>query len=104
MSFKSAESLKHSKFDMLAFLSGDHHSVVQSLESGFTVGFPLHYEGPGCSHEAPNMLSATLSPDAVDAKISKELDAHRLAGPFSTRTPPLSCVSGIASGFSAKES
>ena len=67
---------------MLPFLSGYDHSIVQLLESGFTSGFPLHFDGPRCSQEAPNLLSAIQNPEVVSAKLSKELDAHRLAGPF----------------------
>ena len=73
---------------MISFLSRYDPSIVQSLESGFTTGFPLHYEGLRCSQEAPNLLSALQNPDAVDAKLSKELAAHRLVGPFSS--PPFS--------------
>lgn len=61
---------------------------MQLLEFGFTSGFPLHFDGPRCSQEAPNLLSAIQNPKVVSAKLSKELDAHRLAGPFSS--PPLS--------------
>lgn len=50
------------------------------------MGFPLHYEGPRFSCASNNLLSAMQNPTAVDAKISNELDAHRLAGPFSS--PP----------------
>ena len=52
------------------------------------MGFPLHCEGPRFSFTSNNLLSAMQNPTAVDAKISKELDAHRLAGPFSS--PPFS--------------
>ena len=72
---------------MLPFLSGYDHSIVQLLESGFTFSFPLHFDGPRCSQEAPNLLSAIQNPKVVSAKLSKELDAHTLAGPFSS--PPL---------------
>ena len=37
----------------------------------------MHYEGV--------QLSGSENPDVVDAKIKKELDAGRLAGPFRTR-------------------
>lgn len=47
---------------------------------------PLHYEGSLCSFHAPDLLSAIQNPAAVAAKITKELEAHRLAGPFSS--PP----------------
>ena len=67
------------------FLSGYNHSIAEFLSSGFRQGFPLHYDGdPGCS-DAKNLISASENPDAVDAKISKELEAGRLAGPFRTR-------------------
>ena len=55
------------------------------LSSGFREGFPLHYEGDPASSDANNLISATDNPDVVDAKISKELKAGRLAGPFCTR-------------------
>ena len=65
------------------FLSGYKHSIAVFLSSGFREGFPLHYEGdPGCSN---NLISATENPDLVDAKISKELKAGRIAGPFQTQ-------------------
>ena len=67
------------------FLSGYNHSIAVFLSSGFRERFPLHYEGdPGCS-DANNLISATENPDVVDAKISKELKAGRLDGPFRTR-------------------
>ena len=80
---------------MLSFLSGYDHSLVQFLESGFTFGFPLHFDGPRCSQEAPNLLSAMQNPAAVNAKLSKELDAHRLAGPFSSPPFPVFRVSPL---------
>ena len=67
------------------FLSGYNHSIAVFLSSGFRDGFPSHYEGdPGCS-DANNLISAIENPDVVDGKISKELKAGRLAGPFRTR-------------------
>ena len=61
------------------------HSIAVVLSSGFRDGFPLHYKGdPGCS-DANNLISAIENPDVVDGKISKELKAGRLAGPFRTR-------------------
>ena len=80
---------------MLPFLSGYDHSIVQLLASGFTFGFPLHFDGPRCSQEAPNLLSALQNPAAVNAKLSKELDAHRLAGPFSSPPFPVFRVSPL---------
>ena len=80
---------------MLPFLSGYDRSLVQFLESGFTIGFQLHFDGPRCSQEAPNLLSALQNPGAVNAKLSKELDAHRLAGPFSSPPFPVFRVSPL---------
>ena len=68
---------------------------MQFLESGFTFGFPLHFDGPRCSQDAPNLLSAMQNPAAVNAKLSKELDAHRLAGPFSSPPFPVFRVSPL---------
>ena len=63
-------------------LSGYNHSIAAFLSSGFRAGFPLHYEGdPGCS-DAKNLISALENPDAVDTKISKELEAGCLADHF----------------------
>ena len=56
-------------------------STVEFLHSGFSEGFPLHYEGDHMSIETTNLRSALEHPELVDAKLKKELDAHRLAGP-----------------------
>ena len=71
------------------------NSIVQYLATGFTMGFPLHYEGPRFSCTSNNLLSAMQNPTAVDAKISKELDAHRLAGPFSSPPFPVFRISPL---------
>ena len=68
---------------------------MQLLESGFTSGFPLHFDGPRCSQEVPNLLSAIQNPTVVSAKLSKELDAHRLAGPFSSPPFPVFRISPL---------
>lgn len=67
------------------FLSGYNHSIAVFLSSGFREGFPLHYEGDPGSSDANNLISATENPDIKDVKISKELKAGRLAGPFRAR-------------------
>ena len=64
--------------------------------------FQLHFDGSRCSQDAPNLLSAMQNPAAVNAKLSKELDAHRLAGPFSSPPFPVFCVSPL--GLAPKES
>ena len=71
---------------MQFFLSGYIPSVVELLSHGFNYGFPLHYEGPQDSSCATNLLSAIQNPEAVDAKLDKEIATHRIAGPYSS--PP----------------
>jgi len=80
---------------MLPFLSGYDHSIVRFLESVFTSGFPLHFNWPRCSQKAPNLLSALQNPRVVSAKLSKELEAHRLAGPFSSPPFPIFRISPL---------
>ena len=69
-------------------LSGYEPSLISFLESGFKNGFSLHFEGEIHSIESKNLLSANENPEIVDAKLRKELEAHRLAGPFPS--PPFS--------------
>ena len=65
------------------------------MHSGFTDGFPLHYEGDHVCFETTNLKSALEHPEIVDAKLKKELDAHRLAGPFHSPPFPIFHVSPI---------
>lgn len=77
------------KVNRLVFLlDGYTPSTVEFLLSGFTKGFPVHFEGERTSQTATNLLSALENPEVVDAKLGKELAAHQLAGPF--LSPPLS--------------
>ena len=69
-------------------LDGYTLSTVAFLISGFTHGFSIHFQGERKSRTANNLLSALENPSAVDAKLRKELEAQRLAGPF--QSPPLS--------------
>ena len=81
--------------NLLLFLSGYDNSIVEYLATGFMMGFPLLYEGPCFSCTSNNLLSAMQNPTVVDAKISKELDAHRLAGPFSSPPFLVFCISPL---------
>lgn len=89
---------------LLKLLSGYTPSTVNYLYSGFSKGFPLHFEGDIVSFEAENLLSAREHPDIVSSKIDKELEAHRLAGPFHSspfaefRVSPLGVVPKKAPG------
>ena len=76
---------------MLSFVSGYDHSIVQLLESGF----PLHFDGPRSSQEAPNLLSALQNPRAESAELSTKLDAHRLAGHLSSPPFPVFRISPL---------
>ncbi len=67
---------------LVLFLQGYNVLLVQFLVSGFSEGFPLHYMGTRKSFISKNLVSALNNPLAVDAKISKELAASRLAGPY----------------------
>lgn len=67
---------------------GTPPSTVEFLISGFTCGFPLHFQDERQLRKANNLLSALKNPLAVDAKLKKELDAQQLAGPF--QSPALS--------------
>lgn len=80
---------------LLFFLSGYTHSIVQFLTAGFTEGFPLHYEGPHFSFQASNLKSALQNPAAVTAKLSKELEAQRIAGPFYSLPFPMFQISPL---------
>ena len=53
---------------------------MKYLATGFPMGFPSHHKVPQFSCHSKNLLSAMEIPNAMDAKLSKELDAHRLAG------------------------
>ena len=53
-----------------------------ALVSGFTAGFSLHFSETINLNEGKNLPSALNNQIAVDQKLSKELAAGRLAGPF----------------------
>lgn len=76
-------------------LSGYIHSTVEFLHSGFSEGFLLRYKGDHVSFETSNLQSALEHPEVVDAKLKKELAAHRLAGPFHSPPFPVFHVSPI---------
>jgi hypothetical protein len=61
----------------LFLLRGYKQDILNFLASGFAEGF-----------QTRNLVSALQNTDVVDRKLSKELDAHRLAGPF--QSPPFS--------------
>ena len=62
-------------------------TIAEFLFHGFKNGFSIHFEGINFSNDSNNLISATENLSVVDAKIAKELEAHRLAGPLDN--PPL---------------
>jgi len=68
---------------LISLLSGYNHFTAEFLYSGFSFGFPIHFQGERVSSTAKNLVCAFLHPTVVDDKIRKELDSHRLASPFS---------------------
>ena len=76
-------------------LVGYQYDLVEFLISGFSYGFPLHFEGERHSLASKNLVSALHNPQAVDMKLGQELAANRLAGPF--LSPPFRpfCVSPL---------
>ncbi len=63
-------------------LQGYKPNIVDTLISGFSFGFRIHFHGAEQSFEASNLRSALDNSEAVDAKLRKELEAGRIAGPF----------------------
>ena len=89
-----------------AFLQGYDDNLRQQLVCGFTEGFKLGYEGSRKNFLSKNLKSAVDNPDIVSEKISSELKANRIAGPFDKppfpkfRTNPLGLVpKNSGSGF-----
>ena len=66
------------------FLEGYDVALRKELVEGFSGGFSIHHKGIQDRQRSPNLTSAYEVPEAVDAKIAKELAAGRLAGPFTT--------------------
>lgn len=66
------------------FLKGYDTAMADYLVAGFTYGFELHYEGPRQFRSSKNLLSALQNPVIVNKKLQKELEAHRIVGPFVT--------------------
>lgn len=61
---------------------GYDHDTADFLFHGFKNGFSIQFVGVPFSSVSDNLISALENPTVVDTKISKELEAHRLAGLF----------------------
>ena len=55
------------------------------MVDGFTNGFRLNFSGERIAQDSPNLTSANDNSEVVKAKIDAELEAGRIAGPFSSR-------------------
>ncbi len=62
-------------------LHGYTPNIVDTLISGFSFGFRIHFHGAEQSFEASNLRSALDNSEVVDAKLRKALEAGRIAGP-----------------------
>ena len=68
--------------DLQYLLLGCNINITDYLVAGLRYGFGLHYQGPRCFRLSKNLLSALQNPVMVSNKLEKEIDAHRIAGPF----------------------
>ena len=69
--------------------------MLKYIISGFSQGFPLHFQGQRQLCTPKNLPSALQNPEYVDKKLAQELAASRIAGPFTS--PPFHsfCVSPL---------
>ena len=65
------------------------------LFRGFKNGFSIQFEGIHCSSDSNSLISAIEIRSVVDTKISKELEADRLAGLFHNAPLTPFCVSPL---------
>ncbi len=56
--------------------------LADHVVDGFTNGFHINFKGDHQPLTSHNAASATLNPEAVAKKIRSELEAGRIAGPF----------------------
>lgn len=70
-------------------------SLSNYLINGFTYGFSIHFFGMRTDFQSKNLKSADESPEVVDTKLASELQAGRIAGPFSHLPLPNFRVSPI---------
>jgi len=76
---------------LIGYEAADRQYLVQGFRWGFKTGFV----GSTPQHASKNLSSALEHPDIVHGKLTKELQAGRIAGPF--RNPPFSafCTSPL---------
>ena len=67
------------------YLEGIDKGTYDYIVEGFTEGFRLGFKGERTTNDPPNLKSALGNPKITQAKIDKEVEAGRYAGPFSKR-------------------
>ena len=80
---------------LISLLAGYDISIIRTLELGFRFGFRIHFKGHLTAVTPKNLRSAYDLPIVVDSKLSKELQAGRIAGPFVNLPFPLLRVSPL---------
>ena len=68
------------------FLANYPPHLSSFLINGFRFGFSIQFHGERKPFESPNLKSALENPQIVSIKLQKELEAGRIAGPFTS--PP----------------
>ena len=64
------------------YLRGYNNSISDYLIQGFVHGFSIRYLGSLIAMRSQNLKSAKDNPTSVTEKLSKELTAGRIVGPF----------------------
>ena len=77
------------------YLKGYDPCLTDFLIFGFSNGFSLQCEVRPSELRSQNLSSTKDYPNAVDSKLKKELEAGRLAGPFSSPPLPNFCISPL---------
>ena len=80
---------------LVKFLAGYPADLVTYITSGFSMGFPLHFQGRRSFFIPNNLTSALENPTFVDKKLGQELAADRIAGPFTSLPFQFFCVSPL---------
>ena len=71
---------------LIPYLSGYDPILSDYLIKGFTTGFELEFSGERSKVVPKNLKSAIVMPDITESKVTEELNAGRIIGPF--KEPP----------------